>query len=128
MSADAVFGYAPGKVILFGEHAVVYGQPAIAATIDRGIRVAVTTARDGAKDGPVLKSHGAGLPPRAKPDPNGEGPERLREALTRLVELCGERTRELSMTVDGSIPAGAGLGSSAALAVAMLRGVTQFFG
>jgi hydroxymethylglutaryl-CoA reductase len=123
---DAVFGYAPGKLILFGEHAVVYGQPAIAATLDRGIRVAVT-ARAG-EDGPILKSHGGGLPARARPDPEGEGPERLRKALSVLVELCGERTRSLVFSVDGAIPAGAGLGSSAALAVAMIRGVHRFFG
>jgi Mevalonate kinase len=95
MTPDAVFGYAPGKVILFGEHAVVYGQPAIAATIDRGIRVAVSLGKKDT-DGPVLGSHGAGLPPKARPDPNGEGPEHLREALARLVELCGERARSLS--------------------------------
>lgn len=122
---DAVFGYAPGKIILFGEHAVVYGQPAIAATIDRGIRVAVT--RRSHADGPILKSHGQGLPLRAKPDPDGEGPERLRKALAVLVDLCGERTRSLMFSIDGAIPAGAGLGSSAALAVAMIRGVHRFF-
>ncbi len=125
MSVDAVFGYAPGKLILFGEHAVVYGQPAIAATIDRGIRVAVTASTE---RGPILKSHGSGLlPGRARPDPDGEGPERLRQALSALVDLCGERTRSLLFSVDGAIPAGAGLGSSAALAVAMIRGVHRFF-
>lgn len=141
---DAVFGYAPGKVILFGEHAVVYGQPALAATIDRGIRVAVTARGDGLRAGdsgrveaarsvgPVLRSSNGGLPARCRPDSSegasdGEGPERLRRALGVLVELCGERTRNLLFSVDGAIPAGAGLGSSAALAVAMLRGVHRFF-
>lgn len=141
---DAVFGYAPGKIILFGEHAVVYGQPAIAATIDRGIRVAVTARGDGLRPGdsgrveaarsvgPVLRSSSGGLPARCRPDSSegagdGEGPERLRRALGVLVELCGERTRNLLFSIDGAIPAGAGLGSSAALAVAMLRGVHRFF-
>lgn len=126
-AVDVVFGAASGKVILFGEHAVVFGQPAIASTIDRGIRVAVSR-REGAVDGPVLRSTNAMLPVRSRPDPDGEGPERLRQALAVLRELCGERVRELSFSVDGAIPAGAGLGSSAALAVALVRGIHQFYG
>lgn len=122
---DAVFGYAPGKLILFGEHAVVDGQPAIACTLDRGIRVAVTAGST--DDGPVLRSTNAMLPTLCKPDPNGEGPERLREALRVLVEMCGPATKKLRFSVDGAIPAGAGLGSSAALATALLRGVHRFF-
>ena len=97
---DVVFGSAPGKVILFGEHAVVFGQPAIASTIDRGIRVAVSR-REGQDDGPILRSSSAMLPLRSKPDPDGEGPERLRQALTVLRTLCGwevQRSgRELSV-------------------------------
>jgi mevalonate kinase len=126
--ADAAFGYAPGKIILFGEHAVVYGQPALAATLDRGIRVAVSKNQKAGLVGPVLRGSGFGLVTQARPDPDGEGPEGLRRALASLVERYGEKIRDLSFMVDGAIPVGSGLGSSAALSVAIIRGVHQFFG
>lgn len=125
--ADAAFGYAPGKIILLGEHAVVYGQPALAATLDRGVRVAVSRL-PGEASGPVLRGTGFGVDAQARPDPQGEGPEALRLALSRLIELCGERVRGLQFVVEGGIPAGSGFGSSAALSVAILRGVHRFFG
>ena len=40
-------GFAPGKCILFGEHAVVYGHPAVAVAIESGVRVSVEQSKMG---------------------------------------------------------------------------------
>lgn len=37
-----VQAYAPGKAIIFGEHAVVYGHPAVAVAINTGVKVTAT--------------------------------------------------------------------------------------
>ena len=33
--------FAPGKCILFGEHAVVFGHPAVSVAIEQGVTVSV---------------------------------------------------------------------------------------
>ena len=38
---------APGKCILFGEHAVVYGHPAVAVAIDQRISVKIQPSQTG---------------------------------------------------------------------------------
>lgn len=87
-----MIGRAPGKVILLGEHAVVYGEPALAAAIDRFVTVHVTPAeRADAPDPFVAIAREAGF----------EGGFEVR--------------------IESEIPVGGGLGSSAALGVALAR-------
>jgi len=93
------------------------------------VRVAVSLlANAERRRGPTLRGTTLGLATTVRPGPNGTGPEPLRRALEELVRLAGDRVRDLSFVVEGAIPAGSGLGSSAALSVAMVRGVYRFFG
>lgn len=98
MSARTGVGWAGGKLILCGEHAVVYGQPAIAFGVDLG-----TTVRLRERPGPSTLR---GLPPEPL----------LLRAVYEVVEREG-----VELEVETALPVGRGMGSSASLAVALVR-------
>jgi len=90
---------APGKCILFGEHAVVYGQPAVAVAIDQRMSVSL-------EKNDVWRIDGMRFIPERHPHV---------EALKQRLWQDGP---PLSIKVHGDIPPASGLGSSAALSVA----------
>jgi mevalonate kinase len=103
-------GRAGGKVILLGEHAVVYGRPALAAGLGLGLTVELVAA-----SGPVRLEGDpeSGVDPAADPRPL--------EVIRRAAAAVGLPADGFVARVHSEIPAGAGLGSSAALAIAALR-------
>jgi mevalonate kinase len=91
-------GWAGGKLILCGEHAVVYGHPAIAFGVDRGTTVTLRKVT-----GPLQITCTLDSP-------------LLRVALETHLGLDG-----LAVTLETTLPVGRGMGSSASLAVAVVR-------
>jgi mevalonate kinase len=97
--------FGPGKVILLGEHAVVYGHPALAVPLTLGV-----TARGMRSDRCRL----TGLP---------ELTLAQRRMLDAAFETVAEATGRppLRVSLSSTLPVSMGLGSSAALAVAISR-------
>ncbi len=111
-------GFGRGKVILLGEHAVVHGFPAIAVGIDRGV-----TAEAVAAEKDILKLSPWDL--AIAPDPRGAEP--LERAFAKALGLYPTRpSLEVRAKVD--LPAGAGLGCSAAIGVAVLDAIDEALG
>lgn len=127
MQGEIAFSYAPGKIILVGEHAVVYGASAIAMPIDSGVRVAVMRSSSLNGQGPQLRGLGPFLMGEIKAgDDKNIGMPVLQEALAYLLQSFKDEAKEMSIVVDGSLPPGSGLGSSASLSVALIKGIYRY--
>jgi mevalonate kinase len=117
--------YAPGKVILFGEHAVVYGQPAIAAPVTQ------VQARATVEMGP----EGQGITIIAEDLEQEYSLEQappygaLRAIVVSTLEHIGVGTKQdLTITVSSTIPIARGLGSGAAVSTAIVRALSKHLG
>jgi len=129
---------APGKVTLFGEHAVVYGKPAIVSAIDRRLFVSmeersdthikvsapglhipgmVCTFKEGSKEFLVETDY----------DRTAEALGYVRKAIETASEHAGRR-QGVNVEVTSEMPVGAGLGTSAAIAVCTVAAYCRLMG
>jgi len=97
-------GRSPGKVLLLGEHSVVYGHPALAASIPRYVTVDLLPAAETRIELP------GGI----------QTPFPLREAAVAMARETGFEGA-FHARLQSEIPLGSGLGSSAAFGVALAR-------
>lgn len=107
-----------GKVILLGEHGVVYGHPALAAGIERGVHATATEASTALLSIPVWDIEVA---------PSSDPAESLGRAFGALLNVY-DSPPCLAVRAEVALPAGAGLGCSAALGVAILGAMDEALG
>lgn len=117
MMMNPSVGRASGKVILLGEHAVVYGVPAIAVGIDRGAsaQASVGTSDVGGRQRLRVTTWGAEV------DASDETRDLARAFASLLA--AAKVTGPIVVEAQADLPPGGGLGCSAALGVAVARAV-----
>lgn len=119
-TAPIGLGSAHGKAILMGEHAVVYGAPAIALPL---LDLQATASVRQGKRGFITSDLYTG--------PLGEAPKEMAPIMTAL-RVAGERTDlrwdRLEVILRSTVPFERGLGSSAATSAAVVRAVANLAG
>jgi mevalonate kinase len=115
---------APGKIILFGEHAVVYGRPALAVPVTQ-VRATATVSKN-SRGGIWVEAPNVNL----SSELSGLAPDHpLAAAINSVFPVLGiSRPPACTVYIQSTIPVAAGLGSSAAVSVAVIRALSEFLG
>ncbi|OED29744.1 mevalonate kinase [Methanosphaera sp. WGK6] len=122
--------FAPGKIILFGEHSVVHKKPAIAVAINRGVHVELTSRNDNIVQVTVpIIDYSAELELVDK-KLNFKLDSQKKIITDYIYEVINlfEFDKGFNLTVNIEMYLGAGLGSSAAVSVATLKAVSIYAG
>lgn len=112
---------APGKIILFGEHAVVYGRPAIAAPISQ-LRAKATITHSSSNNcyliAPDLNRHD-----RLQDLPDDDALALAARLVLKAAQIGS--APDVTIHVKSQIPIASGMGSGAAIAAAIIRALAQ---
>jgi mevalonate kinase len=112
--------YGHGKVILLGEHSVVHGRPALALSVANGAEVSVV-ASHARHTSLHIEPWNVDVDTDSAPN---LGREPLQQAL-RVARAFYQDDQEFALHATMRLPSGAGMGSSAALGVAVLRALDE---
>ncbi len=118
---------APGKVILFGEHAVVYGRPAIAVPVAQVRAKAIAMAEPRAPRGQVrIIAPNVGLDATLEQLP----PDNPLAVVIHqsIAAMQVSHIPACTITITSTIPIAGGMGSGAAVSVATLRALSALLG
>ncbi|MBS1967545.1 MAG: mevalonate kinase [Chloroflexi bacterium SZAS-1] len=118
---------APAKLILCGEHAVVYGRPAIALPLD-GIRARVSILPGRTSCGILVIARDLRRRWWVAQNSTNALSELITNTLRHLGGEAALRTASMRITIRSSIPIASGMGSGAAVATALVRGLANHLG
>jgi mevalonate kinase len=118
---------APGKIILFGEHAVVYGRPAIAVPVHEVLAKATISSLKEANSGSIFLEAPNILLSTWLVDLEEDQP--LRKAIQHTLDALEiDDFSAFQVRVTSNIPMASGMGSSAAISVAIIRAIALHLG
>jgi len=133
LTKEAVTASAPAKVILFGEHFVVYGEPAVVLAIDKRAYATAQLRKDeriyidsidlgvsGTFKGDRFQAERGGYKAHLQLEP-------VKNAVQQVLKKA-ERKAGVSVRINSDIPVSAGLGSSAAVATSTVVVVSNLLG
>lgn len=120
-----VWASAPGKIILVGEHAVVYGQPAIALPVTQ-VKAEVVAQAGRPHAGIVLNAADIKREYMMMAAPPEE--PLAFTCRTVLQKLRIKRVPDVQLTLHSDIPIASGLGSGAATATAIVKALSRWLG